>query len=137
MRVERAAALTLWTTLRDRVSADGSTLSSSLDTLSAHARTALDVSGTGVMVASSGQPRAVLGASDDRMHSLEQLQTTFDEGPCMDAYRSCTFVGAPDLRTHDTQRWPQFGPAVVAAGVGAAFSFPLTVGDIALGALDC
>lgn len=117
--------------------ADGSALSGALDDLSTHAREALGVSGSGVLVASGGQQRAVLGASDSRMHRLEQLQTTFDEGPCMDAYHNMAFVGAPDLATHDVRRWPSFGPAVVAAGVGAAFSFPLTVGDIALGALDC
>lgn len=87
--------------------ADGSALSAAVDDLSSHVRTALDVSGAGVLIASSGQGRAVLGASDNRMHRLEQLQSTFDEGPCMDAYHSREFVGATDLADHDLRRCPR------------------------------
>ena len=59
------------------------------------------------------------------MHRLEQLQATFDEGPCMDAYHSGRFAGAPDLV--DAQaRWPMFGPAALGAGIGATFSFRCT-----------
>lgn len=133
----RDTALILWATLRDRVIVDAAALPQAISDMSSHVRTSLHVSGAGVLLASSGQRRAVLGASDERMRRVEQFQATFDEGPCMDAYLGGVFVGAPDLATHDALRWPSFGPAAVSAGVAAAFSFPLTVGEIALGALDC
>lgn len=135
--MERDAALTVWTTLREKVIADARTLHQTIDALALHVCRALQVSGAGVLVASGGQQRAVLGASDGRMRQLEQLQTTFDEGPCMEAYRSSRFTGAAELSGFDADRWPMFGPAAVAAGIEAAFSFPLVVGDLPLGALDC
>lgn len=103
--MERDAALTMWTTLRDRVIADADELLPTLDVLSAHVCTALRVGGAGVLVASSGQRQTVLGASDERMRRLEQLQATFDEGPCLDAYNSGRFAGAAEL-SHDGTRWP-------------------------------
>lgn len=132
----RDAALILWATLRDRVVADVFALPAAINDLSLHVRESLSLDGAGVLVASGGQRRAVLGASDDRMHRLEQMQATFDEGPCMDAYHSGRFAGAPDLASAQA-RWPVFGPAAAAAGIGAAFSVPVQVGDIVLGALDC
>lgn len=136
MRVARDAALILWATLRDRVVADVFRLPGAINDLSSHVRASLSVSGAGVLVASGGQRRAVLGASDNRMHRLEQLQATFNEGPCMDAYRSGRFAGEPDL-VNAQARWPVFGPGALAAGIGATFSFPVHVGDVAFGALDC
>lgn len=130
------AALSLWAALRDRVILDETSLTEVFDGLSAHIRAAVPVSGAGLLIASNGQRRAVLGASDDRMRHLEQLQATFDEGPCMDAVRSGRFVGEPDLAQART-RWPHLGPAAIAAGIAATFSFPVRVGDLTLGALDC
>ena len=130
------AALILWATLRDRVIADVAVLPEAMNELAAQARTSLKVSGAGVLVATDGRRRAVLGASDNRMHRLEQLQATFDEGPCMDAIRSGRFAGEPDL-SGVRERWAVFGPAAVDAGIQATFSFPVTVGEIMLGALDC
>ncbi|CAN5791077.1 GAF and ANTAR domain-containing protein [soil metagenome] len=135
--MERDAALTLWTTLREEVITDPASLRRAIDALALHARDALQVSGAGVLVASDGQQRAVLGASDDRMRQVEQFQTTYDEGPCMEAYGTGRFAGATELAGFDADRWPLFGSAAVAAGIMAAFSFPLMVGDLALGALDC
>lgn len=69
MRVQRDGALKLWATLRDRVIADVGTLSGAMDELSTHVRTALPVGGAGLLIASEGQRRAVLGA----MRHLERL----------------------------------------------------------------
>jgi hypothetical protein len=130
------AALSLWTALRDRVMAGEVALPEVFDQLSAHISASVPVSGAGLLITSSGRRRAVLGASDERMHRLEQLQATFDQGPCMDAVRSGRFVGEPDLARART-RWPRFRPAAIDGGIAAVFSFPVHVGDLTLGALDC
>ena len=130
------AALSLWTALRGRVMSDEGTLPEVFDQLSAHISASVPISGAGLLIASSGRRRAVLGASDDRMHRLEQLQATFDEGPCMDAICSDRFVGEPDLARART-RWPRFRPAALEGGIEAVFSFPVRIGDLTLGALDC
>lgn len=126
----------MWSTLRTRVITAEVTLPTVIDDLSSHVRVSMPVSGAGLLIASSGTRRAVLGASDARMRRLEQLQATFDEGPCMDAVRSGRVAGEPDL-ANAPGRWPAFGPAAAAAGIAAAYSFPVRVGQITLGALDC
>jgi len=45
---------------------------------------------------------------------LDQLQYTFDEGPCLDAIRHHTSVVVDDMRTET--RWPRFAPAAAEAG---------------------
>lgn len=132
----RDAALLLWSTLRERVITDEVTLPDVIDDLSSHICGALPVSGAGLLISTSGRRHAVLGASDDRMRRLEQLQATFEEGPCMDTVRSGRFVGEANLEQAQ-QRWPLFGPAAVAAGIAAAFSFPVMAGPLTIGALDC
>lgn len=132
------AALVAWATLRDRVIADAAALPSALDELSARAAASLKVSGAGIVVAAnSGGRRVVVGACDNRVPRLTMLQDTFDEGPSVDAFVSGGLVGEPDLTRSEVARWPSFGPAAVAAGVAAVFSFPLTAHSPAVGTLDC
>jgi hypothetical protein len=67
---------------------------------------------------------------------IEELQYTFGEGPCVDAYRHDRPVLEPDLANPATARWLVFTPAAVAAGAQAIFGFPVQVGTIRLGALN-
>lgn len=50
-------------------------------------------------------------ATDDVVWSLDRLQYSLNEGPCLDAVRGETIIGAPRIR-HD-QRWPRYVPAAV------------------------
>jgi diguanylate cyclase (GGDEF)-like protein len=65
---------------------------------------------------------------------FEQLQSEFDEGPCLAAFESGEAVAISDLSSDD--RLPRFGPAALAAGLSAAFTFPSRHGTRCLGALD-
>lgn len=106
--------------------------------LSTECLAALPVTGVGVaLMTAAGPSGVVLAATDDRARQLEELQFALGEGPCVEASGSGRPVLQPDLRVAGPARWPQFGAAVLAAGVQAVFAFPLRVGAIRVGVLDC
>jgi hypothetical protein len=86
-------------------------------------------------MASEGHP-ATVAASDAHSATIEDLQVTVGEGPCIDAYNTGRPVFAPDLAVAARVRWPGYAPAAQEHGVQAAFAFPLQVGAVRLGALD-
>ena len=88
------------------------------------------------MLVIDGDNRGSLGASDETMHVVEDLQFTLGEGPCIDAWRTGRPVHEPDLARVQASLWPAFAPPAVAAGVAAVFAFPLLSSGICLGVLD-
>jgi hypothetical protein len=86
----------------------------------------IDEAGMGGIVAATG------GAAEH----MEDLQFVLGEGPCVEASQSGQPVLCSDLAVDGAARWPAFAPGAEAAGVAAAFTFPLRVGVIALGVLD-
>lgn len=94
----------------------------------------LPVTGAGVMLMGERQDLHFIAASDATVMEIERLQNQLGEGPCLEAYRFGLPVAVDELRT-DT-RFPRFSPAAVAEGMEAVFTFPLTLGDERLGALD-
>lgn len=94
----------------------------------------LPVTSAGVtLMAPGSQPRYVAASDDDAMR-FEKLQTDLDEGPCVLAYESGSFVSVPWLGAEP--RFPRFAPAALQAGLQAVFTFPLRHGHRRLGALD-
>jgi hypothetical protein len=75
-------------------------------------------------------------ATDQVASRLEELQFTVGEGPGRTAAATGGPVLVPDLSAATT-RWPAFVPAAHAAGAAAVFAFPLQLGTIGLGSLDC
>jgi len=94
----------------------------------------LPVSGAGVTLISPGSGPRYVAASDRLALRFEQLQSDLGEGPCVAAAQGSVAVAVPDLRVDD--RFPQFSPRGLAAGLGAVFTFPLRHGGDCLGALD-
>lgn len=94
----------------------------------------LAVHGAGLWIVTGDGVQQLVAATDGLARSLEELQFTTGEGPCLDAYTARRPVLQPDLAAQP--RWPVFGPAALAAGAAAVFSFPLAVGDIRVGVLD-
>jgi hypothetical protein len=94
------------------------------------------VSGAGVMLMSGEIPRGSLCTTDGVSELIEEMQYTFGEGPCVDAYQLDQVVAEPDLADPAERRWPAFTPRVLAAGVRAVFAFPLRAGAVRLGALN-
>lgn len=98
------------------------------------------VTGVGVtLIDRPGGPDAqqrLVRASDPVAARLEDLQLTVGEGPGLAAVLSGAPVLVPDLAAAGS-RWPAFTPGAQAVGAAAVFAFPLALGAIRLGSLDC
>lgn len=106
-----------------------------LHQLCAAAVRAVPVVGAGVTMMTDEGAGAVAAATDAVSRSLEELQFTLGEGPCLDAFSSRRPALEPDLAAA-FGRWPGYAPAAGAFGVGAVFAFPLQVGAARMGVLD-
>lgn len=96
----------------------------------------LGVTGVGMALMSEAGHQGVVGATDGTAKTMEDLQFTLGEGPCVDSSHEGRPVLQPDLGRTAPALWPAFGPAVLEAGIAAIFAFPLQVGGIRLGVLD-
>jgi hypothetical protein len=94
------------------------------------------MSGAGIMLLSGDLPQGSVCTTNAVSTLIEELQYTLGEGPCIDAHRGHVFVAEPDLADPATVRWLEFTQAAVAAGARAVFGFPVSVGDVHLGALN-
>jgi hypothetical protein len=96
----------------------------------------LGVDGAAILLMDEPGNGSSFGSSDETIGAVEDLQFTFGEGPGVDAHSLGRPVSEPHLERPVDGRWSAFAPAAVAAGLGAAFGFPLQIGAIRLGALD-
>src|SRR5688500_4456017 len=94
------------------------------------------MTGAGLMLTFGDVPRGSLCTSDAVSATIEELQFTLGEGPCVDAYSSGRAVTEPDLGAPLRPRWSAFTPAAVDAGARAVFGFPMQIGVTRLGALN-
>jgi GAF domain-containing protein len=99
-------------------------------------RTVTGATGAAIMLMSGDLPLGSVCTTGEVSSLIEDLQYTFGEGPCVDAYDLDRPVLEPDLADPATPRWPAFTGAAVAAGVRAVFGFPMAVGSVRLGALN-
>lgn len=106
------------------------------EVLCAACAAALPVTGVGLILMSEQGPVGLAAATDGPASTMEELQFTLGEGPCVDASAAGRPVLQPELRKTGPSRWPGFGPAALDAGIEAIFAFPLQVGRIRLGVLD-
>ncbi|GAA4619190.1 GAF domain-containing protein [Actinoallomurus liliacearum] len=101
---------------------------------------ALPVDGVGLslMTRDPAGGRMLLGASDDVGARIEELQFRLGEGPCVTAFGTARPVLVPDVQADEARaRWPMFTREAETAGAAALFAFPLLVGVIGIGVLDC
>ncbi len=106
------------------------------DALCAACAADLPVSGVALALMTEQGHVGLVAATDTRATTMEDLQFSLGEGPCIDASVRGRPVLQPELRSSGPIRWPAFGPAAVEAGIEAIFAFPLQVGAIRLGVLD-
>ena len=83
-----------------------------------------------------GTGGVIAGHAGVGSRELEEMQFTFGEGPCIEAWSTRHVVLEPDLNGQGSRRWPGYGPAASARGVGSVFAFPLGVGSACIGSLD-
>jgi hypothetical protein len=96
----------------------------------------LSAAGAGVSVMTRDGAHSMAAASDAGAARLEEMQFTFGEGPCIDAFATRRAVLVPDLSDDAVRRWPAYAPAVRDIGIRAVFAFPIQVGPARLGVLD-
>ena len=100
---------------------------------------AVDVSGAssaGLLLADQNDDSLhFMAASSAGARHLELFQLQHSEGPCLDCYRNQEPVITTDL-AQETQRWPDFAPRAVEAGVRSVHAFPMRLRDRVIGALN-
>lgn len=74
-------------------------------------------------------------ASDPLAARLDELQLDLGEGPCWQARARRAPVLVPDLRSGESW-WPILQAAIEFQGIRSAYAFPLSVGSLAIGAVD-
>jgi hypothetical protein len=94
------------------------------------------VKGAGLTLMSGGNSLGFVGVSDRVTEAVEQVEFTLGEGPCVTACRTKTPVFDADLADEEIVRWPEFRRGALAAGVRAAFGFPVLVEQVCIGALN-
>ncbi|MGX9787967.1 GAF and ANTAR domain-containing protein [Mycobacterium sp. MMS18-G62] len=88
----------------------------------------------GVLLLSKGGKFESLAGTTDLPYELDELQVTFNEGPCMQAALDDTIVRTDDFRNES--RWPAYSQAVVEIGVLSGLSFKLYTAERTAGALN-
>jgi GAF domain-containing protein len=96
----------------------------------------LPVTGVGIVLMTDSGPAGVVAVTDGPAATMEELQFTLGEGPCVDSSRTGRPVLQPDLALTGPARWPGFSAGALEAGICAIFALPLRVGGIRLGVLD-
>ena len=97
---------------------------------------ALPVTGVGLILMTDAGPAGTVAASDGPAGTMEELQFTLGEGPCVECSRTGWPVLQPDLARTGPGRWPGFTAGALEAGIRAIFALPLRVGAIRVGVLD-
>lgn len=87
-----------------------------------------------VLVDLGGRPRLVASAPD-RMQDLGLFELQADEGPCLDVLKTGREVVNVDL-AQAQQRWPQFTPAALQAGIRFTHALPLKLRGNLIGAMN-
>lgn len=96
----------------------------------------LDVDGASISVIDGVEMRGTFGSSNRLARTLDELQFTFGEGPCLDAVASGRPVLVDDLDDAAEQRWPALTGAYLEQGVRAVYALPISVSATCIGALD-
>ena len=84
----------------------------------------IEMTGAGIMLMVDEHPQGSVCTTNDVSATIEDLQFTLGEGPCVDAYRHNQPVVEPDLADPAVTRWAAFSEQAVAAGARAVVRVP-------------
>jgi len=93
----------------------------------------LGLAGAGLLLVDHGS-LAVVAASSGDARRLKAFEVEYDDGPCVDCFRTGAAVISGDLRA-DRARWPFFAPASLAAGFLSVTAVPLRLRSETIGSL--
>ena len=94
------------------------------------------VSGASITVFRHPGAQSTICASDDLSAALDQLQFDLGEGPRWETARTGQASISLDVHLDAHPEWPLFGAAAAELGVGALFSFPISMGTQLFGVAD-
>jgi transcriptional regulator with GAF, ATPase, and Fis domain len=87
----------------------------------------------GITVQTNGRPLTV-AASDALAAQADEVQYGLDEGPCLHALRSGTWVSIRDMASD--QRWTSYAARALQHGIRSSLSLPLSGGRDVIGAFN-
>ncbi|MGV0738883.1 GAF and ANTAR domain-containing protein [Mycobacterium syngnathidarum] len=88
----------------------------------------------GILLVGDGGKWDSLAGTSDLPSQLDELQVTYQEGPCMEAALGDTVVRTDDFR--EEPRWPRYSKVAAEIGVLSGLSFKLYTADRTAGALN-
>jgi GAF domain-containing protein len=86
------------------------------------------------LLSESPDSRELVFATDALAQRIDELQFTIGGGPCLDSHATGRPKCVTDLAHED--RWPVFCREAHSFGVGAAFAFPVRLGEQPVGVLE-
>lgn len=106
-----------------------------LHNLAVHASELTESPAVGLLLSDLSGGLNQVAASSEDAQTLELLQLQHSEGPCVDCYRTGRAVVEDDL-AGARERWPNFAPRAVAAGISTVHAFPMRLRNDVIGALN-
>lgn len=106
-----------------------------LETLTAHTADVSASASAGLLLADPHGQLQYMASSAESVKLLELFQLQYQEGPCLDCYRTGEPVINTDLTAAD-ERWPLFAPRAISAGFQSVHAFPLRHRHKVIGALN-
>jgi GAF domain-containing protein len=103
--------------------------------LTRHAAELLDASEVGLIAIDAGGELEFVAASHQRAQTLELFQLQAREGPCLDTFHTGIAVTNVQL-VGATERWPEFAPRAVAAGLAVVHALPMHLRHEVVGCLN-
>lgn len=106
-----------------------------LERLSDYCTELLPVHGVGVLLRTADGAIEVGTANTKAGQVVEELEAELREGPCTDCLTEGTYLAFPDL-AQSVERYPNFTPRALEAGVRSIHGLPMTVRTEQIGALN-
>src|SRR5512141_1145056 len=106
-----------------------------LELVTRHTAEVSQAASAGLLLADPHGQLQYMASSATSVKLLELFQLQYQEGPCLDCFRTGTAVVNSDLHQAG-QRWPLFAPRAVEAGFQSVHAFPLRHRQKVIGALN-
>jgi GAF domain-containing protein len=106
-----------------------------LESLTRHTAEVSDTASAGLLLADPHGELQYMASSATSVKLLELFQLQYQEGPCLDCFRTGSPVVNSELRLA-ADRWPLFAPRAVEAGFESVHAFPLRHRQKVIGALN-
>ena len=106
-----------------------------LESLTRHTAEVSDTASAGLLLTDPHGQLQYMASSSTSVKLLELFQLQYQEGPCLDCFRTGTAVVNSNLHQAG-ERWPLFAPRAVEAGFQSVHAFPLRHRQKVIGALN-